>query len=53
MPLSKQVNKMKEAFNVRYLFHQRWEQNKENSSSNSFTIMEVTYGLATKLQFCC
>jgi hypothetical protein len=52
MPIAQQVEIMEETFNVRSLYNQWWAQNKEQSNNTSFTITEVTYGLAMMLQFC-
>jgi hypothetical protein len=53
MAISTQKKMVEEAFNVRSLFHQWWGQYQKQTSSNSLTIREVTYGLATTVQLCC
>jgi hypothetical protein len=53
MPITCHVTRLSEAFNVRSLFQQWDSQHKSHTTSSDLVVRELTYGLATTLEFTC
>jgi hypothetical protein len=53
MPLTHHVMHLSEAFSVRSLFQQWQSQHNKQNMLSDLVVRELTYGLATRLEFTC